>query len=91
MLEDSSLNRAVMVLPDGRFSFPFAGSPVAQGRTVSEIQSALTDAIASNFASRPTVFVSVRPAPREAPVAGGPVVGGDTIDVYFIGEVNNPV
>ena len=75
VLEDPSLNRAVSVLPNGQSSFPFAGK--------------LRDALASNFAAPPTVFVGVQPrrdpllpptADREEP----------TIDVYFIGEVNQP-
>lgn len=87
VLEDASLNRSVAVLPDGRFSFPFAGSIRAGGRTVSEIQSDLTSAITSNFVAAPNVFVAVQPAEREVlPTAAL----GDTIDVYFVGEVNNP-
>lgn len=86
VLEDSSLNRSVTVLPDGRFSFPFAGSLTAQGRSVRQIESAITSAIAPNFATDPNVFVSVQPRER-APVAPPPP---ETIDVYFMGEVNAP-
>ena len=89
VLEDSSLNRTVLVLPDGRFSFPFAGTLQARGRTISEIQSGITSAIASNFATTPTVFVSVTPAIR-APVVNGQPAAPVTISVYFVGEVNNP-
>lgn len=89
VLEDSSLNRTVTVLPDGRFSFPFAGSVLARGRTIGEIQSDVTNAIAVNFVTRPTVFVSVTPAPR-VPVAPSPPPASETIDVYFLGEINNP-
>lgn len=89
VLEDASLNRSVIVLPDGRFSFPFAGSLQARGLTVSQIQSSVTDAIASNFAAAPTVFVSVAPAQR-APVRSGSVPLNTDIKIYFVGEVNNP-
>jgi polysaccharide export outer membrane protein len=89
VLEDSSLNRTVAVLPDGRFSFPFAGSLEARGRTVGEIQSGITNAIAPNFANRPTVFVSVNPAMR-LPEDTGTGTTGPTISVYFVGEVNRP-
>jgi polysaccharide export outer membrane protein len=87
VLEDATLNRSVAVLPDGRFSFPFAGSVRAGGRTVSEIQTDLASAITSNFVAPPNVFVAVQPAERE-PTATTAL--GDTIDVYFLGEVNNP-
>ena len=87
VLEDATLNRSVAVLPDGRFSFPFAGSVRAGGRTVSEIQTDLASAITSNFVAPPNVFVAVQPAER-VPTASTAL--GDTIDVYFLGEVNNP-
>lgn len=89
VLEDGSLNRAVQVLPDGRFNFPFAGSVQAAGRSAGEIETAVTLAIQSNFANPPTVFVGVRP--REVfPQATGPLGDDPGIDVYFVGEVNNP-
>ena len=88
VLEDSALNRQVAVLPDGRFSFPFAGTLRAGGRTVGQIQSDITQAIASNFANSPNVFVSVQPAER-TPVARTPAAV-PTIDIYFLGEVEAP-
>lgn len=85
VLEDNTLNRSVVVLPDGRFSFPFAGTLPARGLTVGQIETAITKAIASNFASEPTVFVAVTPGERTVvPVTP------ETIDVYFLGEVNTP-
>ncbi len=70
VLEDSSLNRSVVVLPDGRFSFPFAGTVQASGRTLGQIENAVAGAIASNFAAPPNVFISVaqlRPDPQPTP------------------------
>ncbi|MFO8126419.1 polysaccharide biosynthesis/export family protein [Yoonia sp.] len=84
VLEDTSLNRATVVLPDGRISFPFAGTIPVAGRSVSEIQAMIAEGIAVNFANRPNVFVSVQPGQRAA--STGPA----TIDVYFMGEVNAP-
>jgi polysaccharide export outer membrane protein len=84
VLEDTSLNRSTVVLPDGRISFPFAGTVPVAGRTVGEVQAMIADGIAVNFANRPNVFVSVQPGQRAA--ATGPA----TIDVYFMGEVNAP-
>ncbi len=91
VLQDPTLNRDVLVLPDGSINFPFAGSVRASGQTVAQVQQSLTGAIASNFAAPPNVFVTVRqtaerPAPR---VTGGPV-RARTIEVYFMGEVANP-
>lgn len=82
VFEDSSLNRDVVVLPDGNISFPFAGTLRASGRTLPQLQEALTGGIASNFANRPNVFVSL---------AGPPTVQGRaTIGIYFLGEVGSP-
>lgn len=91
VLEDTALNRSVVVLPDGRISFPFAGTLRVAGRTVGEIEQSITNAIASNFAAEPNVFVTVQPAERQpAPVVQAAPAAPPTIDVYFLGEVNNP-
>lgn len=84
VLEDNSLNRSTVVLPDGRISFPFAGAIPVAGRTVGQVQDTIAAGIAVNFANRPNVFVSVQPGQRAA--ATGPA----TIDIYFLGEVNTP-
>lgn len=91
VLQDPSLNRNVLVLPDGRFAFPFAGTVQAGGRTLGEISDSLSFAIAGNFASPPNVFVSVNTLQETAPRAavGGPAVPR-TISVYFLGEVGTP-
>ncbi len=89
VLEDTSLNRSVVVLPDGRFSFPFAGAVKGSGRTVSQIEAAIKSGIGSNFTVEPNVFVSVQPGRRAASTGGGKG-RTRTIDVYFLGEVNAP-
>lgn len=88
VLEDASLNRSTVILPDGRISFPFAGTIKAAGRTISQIEAAITAGIQSNFASTPNVFVAVQPKERR-PVSGA-AKEPDTINVYFLGEVNKP-
>ncbi|WP_243642089.1 polysaccharide biosynthesis/export family protein [Rhodovulum steppense] len=85
VLEDTSLNRAVVVLPDGRISFPFAGSVLVAGRTISEIEQAIIAGIGPNFAVTPNVFVSAQPGDRAAYASGPAAVG-----IYFLGEVNRP-
>ena len=89
VLEDPSLNRSVLVLPDGTISFPFAGTVRAEGRSSGDIQAAITSGIASNFASTPNVFVtvqSVRPRAASSSSSSGPA----RIDVYMMGEVAAP-
>ena len=81
VLEDDTLNRQVLVLPDGRISVPLAGSLTAAGRTVDAVENAIADKLASNFAVRPSVFVSV--ANLATPFTG-------TFPIYVVGQVNNP-
>ncbi|MGD1882794.1 MAG: polysaccharide biosynthesis/export family protein [Paracoccaceae bacterium] len=87
VLEDNTLNRSVLVLPDGSVSFPFAGSVQVAGRTISQVQRAITARIATNFASPPTVFVTVSglTVPAEELLEAD-----ETINVYFTGEVAAP-
>jgi polysaccharide export outer membrane protein len=81
VLEDETLNRQGLVLPDGRISVPLAGSITAAGRTVDAVENTIADRLASNFAVRPSVFVSV--ANLATPYTG-------TFPIYVIGQVNNP-
>lgn len=90
VLEDTQLNRAVLVTPDGRISFPFVGSVQASGRTVGQIQRAITSGISSNFAAPPSVFVSVAALRPKEPRQPREKAEAPTIDVYFLGEVNGP-
>ncbi|AZQ66534.1 polysaccharide export protein [Silicimonas algicola] len=86
VLEDPSLNRSVLVLPDGTISFPFAGTVRASGRTASDLGSAITSGIASNFASQPNVFVTVQQLSEPTVAATGVA----TIDVFMMGEIAVP-
>ena len=89
VLEDASLNRTVLVLPDGSFSFPLAGTVRASGRSLPEIQSALATALSPNFAASPTVFVGLSALAEPRVVSTAPVEPA-TIAVYVVGEVPNP-
>jgi polysaccharide export outer membrane protein len=80
VLEDDTLNRQTLVLPDGRISVPLAGSVQAAGRSVESVESTIADRLASNFAVRPSVFVSV--------VAVTELV--ETFPIYVIGQVGEP-
>ncbi len=87
VLEDSSLNRDTLVLPDGRISLPMAGTVSAGGRTLDQLRSSIRTQLAPNFASEPTVHVALSQlAPRAPAAAAAPAT--DTI--YILGEVNNP-
>jgi len=93
VLEDQSLNRDALVLPDGNISVPLVGSVRAGGRGLSDVQSSITSALAPNFATAPNVFVTIRSlAAARAPTGGGGG-GGDvhaSIDVFVMGEVSKP-
>lgn len=84
VIEDPELNRTVLVAPDGRITFPLAGSVRAAGRTLAAIQTDLVTKLSPSFNTPPTVFVSLEQVtePEE--------VETDTIDVFVLGEVANP-
>jgi polysaccharide export outer membrane protein len=77
-------------LPDGRFSFPFAGTVGAGGRTLSQIERAVGSAIGSNFAAPPNVFASIVSLRQDEP--RGEVVADPeaSISIFFLGEVSSP-
>lgn len=87
VLEDPSLNRSVLVLPDGTISFPMAGTLRAGGRSVDQVRGTLSAALAPNFAATPNVYVSVASL-AEGTGATGP--DGDLMDVYALGEFTVP-
>ena len=69
------LERAVVVQPDGRISFPLAGSLEAAGKSVSELQVSVVEKLALYFPD-PVVTVSIKE------------IRGNTI--YILGQVQNP-
>lgn len=83
VLEDESLNRQVLVLPDGRVSVPLAGAITAAGQTVEAVERAITERLTSNFAVRPNVFVSVTNVVTEE-------AGQSTFPIYVLGRVGSP-
>ncbi len=87
VLEDSSLNRELIVLPDGSVSVPFVGAVRARGQTVTQIQQTIASGLAPSFAERPTVFLEVSSL-FEAPEFEEP--DPITMGVYVIGEVPEP-
>jgi polysaccharide export outer membrane protein len=88
VLEDATLNRSAIVLPDGQISLPLAGTIRVAGRSVAEVQADLASRLAPGFASPPTVFVTVS-ALAERPT-GGTAAAPRTIDIFILGAANAP-
>lgn len=88
VLEDATLNRSSLVLPDGRIALPLAGTVAAGGRSVEAVQADITQKLAPNFASTPNVFVTVESVGQAAPAATGG--GSSGMTVYVMGEAANP-
>ncbi len=85
VLEDASLNRTALVLPDGQISLPLVGSVQAAGRTLSQVQTDLAAQLALSFATQPTVFVTLSALAERLPPAEP-----RTIDVFVVGAANAP-
>ncbi len=81
VLEDPDLNRDVIVQPDGEISFPLVGSIRAGGRTISQINAALTSALEPQFAEEPNVFVGLLALDE---------IEEEFITAYVMGEVEAP-
>lgn len=89
VLEDPTLNRSVLVAPDGRIAMPMAGTMKASGLSVDSVAANIATAITPNFAGKPSVFVSLE---RLAERTGGSGVAAKpaTIDIYVMGEAGKP-
>lgn len=72
---EDAMQRDVTVLPDGMISFPLAGELLAKGKTVTELQHAITNKLAEYLAN-PVVTVSVS------------AVSGNRI--HIMGKVSSP-
>jgi polysaccharide export outer membrane protein len=88
VLQDSSLDRDVLVTPDGTITFPFVGTVRASGRTPAQISQLVANGLAPNFATEPNVFVAVRSLRPEDPIL--PDDEDAVVRVYLLGEVNDP-
>lgn len=88
VLEDASLNRDALILPDGRITLPLAGSVVAGGRTLEQLQSDVIARLRPSFAAAPTVFVGLSQLAEPAPRRGTAVPAA--IVVHVVGEAAKP-
>lgn len=84
VLEDSSLNGESIVLPDGRVSVPLVGTVPVSGRSVDDVRADLVARLRPNFASDPTVYVSLSSVATREPAAPR------TFTIYMLGEVATP-
>lgn len=92
VIEDPSLNRSVLVSPDGRISMPLTGAIKASGKTIEDIQRELASGLAASFAARPNVFVAVERLfePRIVPQRTVTPLPDPTIEIFVMGEVGKP-
>lgn len=82
VLEDNSMNRNALVLPDGTISLPQAGVVQAAGKTVAAVQSEVTTLLEPSFAAQPSVFVGVDNLAQATGTGGG----SRAIPIYVMGE-----
>lgn len=84
VLEDGSLSRQTLILPDGQISIPQIGSVRAAGRTLQEVQADVAARLSPSFATPPTVYVSL------ASLAERIERPERTIDIFILGAANTP-
>lgn len=87
VLEDATLNRTAIVLPDGQIALPLAGSVRAAGRTLAQVQADLAGRLAPNFATAPTVYVTLSSLAERS--SSGPATPR-VMDIYVLGAANTP-
>lgn len=90
VLEDPSLNRSILVAPDGRITVPTAGSVRAAGQSVEGIKRIVTNKLAGNFANTPNVFVSLEKLNVPRQITPRAPVSPPMISVYVMGEASKP-
>ena len=90
VIEDPGMNRSALVPPDGRITMPLAGSLTAAGQSVDQVQAALSQALAPNFAAPPSVFVSIERLAEARPVVPSTPAPPPTVEVFLIGEFAAP-
>jgi polysaccharide biosynthesis/export protein len=73
--KDETLTKSLIVLPDGKISFPLIGEIKAAGRTVAQLKQEIAAKI-SPYAPDPTISVEVRQV--------------NSMLIYVIGRVNTP-
>lgn len=72
---DDALVRQVVVLADGKISFPLVGEVVAAGKTVAELKKEIADKL-TEYVPEPVLSIEVRQS--------------NSMLIYVTGKVNNP-
>lgn len=88
VLEDPSLNRETLVLPDGTIALPLVGLVQAGGRGIDAVQAEITQKLTPNFAAAPTVYVGI--AQLSTQMGGGAAAAPVGVSVFLMGEFSNP-
>jgi len=85
VLEDPTLNRTVLVRPDGKISMPLAGTIAVGGRTPEEVSAIVRSRLAKQFVSPPNVTVALA-------VVGNAAQADEALlpAFYVVGEVSKP-
>lgn len=86
VLEDDSLSRAVLVLPDGSINFPGAGTIRVGGTTPAAAGQAIATKLAPQFANTPSVYVSVSGLAPVTEAQSRQELGR----IYVMGEIGRP-
>jgi polysaccharide export outer membrane protein len=73
--KEPDLTQEIIVMPDGRITFPMAGEVMARGKTVMELQYQITEKL-SDYLTAPEVTVILRESRSRW--------------IYTIGQVNHP-
>jgi polysaccharide export outer membrane protein len=73
--KDETLTKSVIVLPDGKISFPLIGEVKAAGRTIAQLRKEIAEKI-SPFLPDPTLSIEVKQV--------------NSMLIYVIGRVNSP-
>lgn len=89
VLEDPSLNRETLVLPDGTIALPLVGLVQAGGRGLDAVQAEITQKLTPNFAAAPTVYVGIAQLSSQQ-AAGGAAAAPAGVTVFLMGEFSNP-
>lgn len=87
IVEDPTLDRSILVAPDGRISLPQAGTLKVSGMSVDAIGTAIAGKLAGSFTTAPTVTVSLQQLAERIP-SSGVVAAPATTDIYVLGEAN---
>lgn len=83
VLEDSSLDREVVIAPDGHINVPLAGSIHAAGQKPQGVAALIRRGLSDDFIEPPSVTVSLVSLGAEFDDEANPTV-------YILGEVNRP-